>query len=68
MKQLYALPQKYLLISVPLTLFLGFIVGTLVDTSFLKGTILIATIIMIYSTLVGFKIKELTSLKGGKVL
>ncbi|MCT8139312.1 arsenic resistance protein [Anaerobacillus sp. CMMVII] len=68
MKTIYNLPQKYLLISVPLTLILGFIVGTLVDTSFLRGTILIATIIMIYATLVGFKLKELTTLKGGKIL
>lgn len=68
MKTFYHLPQKYLLISVPLTLLLGFIVGTLVDTSFLRGTILIATIIMIYATLVGFKLKELTSLKGSKII
>ncbi|OIJ18911.1 sodium:proton symporter [Anaerobacillus alkalidiazotrophicus] len=68
MKTFYHLPQKYLLISVPLTLLLGFIVGTLVDTSFLRETILIATIIMIYATLVGFKLKELTSLKGSKII
>lgn len=68
MKTLYSLPQKYLLISVPLTLVLGFIVGTFVDTSFLRGTILVATIIMIYSTLIGFKLKEITSFTGGKIL
>ncbi len=68
MNKLYIWPQKYLLISVPLTLILGFSIGTLIDTSFLRGSILLATIIMIYATLVGFKLKELTTLKGGKIL
>lgn len=68
MKKIYTFPQKYLLLSVPLTLILGFIIGTLVDTSFLQPTILIGTIIMIYATMVGFKFKELTSFKGSKVL
>ena len=68
MKNIYILPQKYLLISVPLTLILGFIIGTFVDTSFLRPTIMFATIIMIYATLVGFKLKELTTIKGSKIL
>src|SRR5699024_11306224 len=40
----------------------------LVDTSFLQPTILFGTIVMIYATMVGFQFKELTSLKGTKVL
>ncbi|MBW7651801.1 arsenic resistance protein [Anoxybacillus sp. ST4] len=68
MKKLYFFPQTYLLISVPVTLLLGFIVGTFVDTSFLKSTILLATIVMIYATMVGFKWKELTHLKEKKIL
>lgn len=68
MKKLYTFPQKYLLISVPLTLILGFATGTLFDTSFLQPTILIGTIVMIYATMVGFKFKELTNFKGSKVL
>lgn len=68
MSKLYVFPQKYLLLSVPFTLILGFIVGTLLDTSFLQPTILIGTIVMIYATMVGFKIKELASLKDSKVL
>jgi ACR3 family arsenite efflux pump ArsB len=67
-KKLYTFPQRYLLLSVPLTLLLGFIIGAIIDTSFLKSTILIATIIMIYATMVGLKLKELTSVKGSKVL
>lgn len=68
MKKLYRLPARFLLFSVPLTLILGFIVGSIWDTSFLKSTILFATIIMIYATMVGLNVKELTSFKGSKVL
>ena len=68
MSKLYTFPQRYLLLSVPLTLILGFFIGTIMDTSFLKSTILIATIIMIYATMVGLKLKELTSVKNSKVL
>lgn len=68
LKKIYVFPQKFLLISVPLTLILGFSIGAFFDTSFLQPTILIGTIIMIYATMVGFKLKELTSLKGSKAL
>ena len=68
MKKFYIFPQKYLLLSIPLTLILGFMIGTFYDTSVLQPTILIGTIIMIYATMVGFKFKELTSFKGSKVL
>lgn len=68
MKKIYTFPQRHLLISVPLTLIIGFIVGSIWDMSFLQPTMLIATIIMIYATMVGFQFKELTNLKGSKVL
>ncbi len=68
LKKLYYFPQKHLMFSIPATLVLGFILGAFVDTSFLKPTILIGTIIMIYATMVGFKIKELTSKKGNKIV
>lgn len=68
MKKLYTFPKRNLLISVPLVLVAGFVIGAFVDTSFLQPTILYGTIIMIYATMVGFQLKELTSLKGSKVL
>ncbi|UCZ52170.1 arsenic resistance protein [Bacillus shivajii] len=67
MKKVYTFPQKYLMFSIPTTLILGFIIGMFIDTSFLRGTILFATIIMIYATLIGFKLKELKSIKGSKI-
>ena len=66
--KVYRWPQKYITISVPITLILGFIIGILVDTSPMQSTLLIATIIMIYATMVGFNLKELTSFQGSKVL
>lgn len=68
MNKIYTFPQKYMLLSIPLTLILGFFIGAFVDTSFLKPTLLIGTIVMIYATMVGFKFKELTTIKGSKVL
>jgi len=56
------------MISVPLTLVIAFIVGTLTDTRSLQPVVLIATIIMIYATMIGFNFKELTSVQGTKVL
>ncbi len=68
LKQLYRFPQKHLMISVPLALLLGFIVGSIWETEFLKSTILFAVIVMIYATMVGLNLKELTSFQGSKVL
>lgn len=68
MNRIYVFPQKYLLLSIPLTLMLGFVIGTIADTSVLQPTILVATIIMIYATMIGFNFKELTTIKGSKVL
>lgn len=67
-RKIYQFPQKYLTLSVPMILVLGFIIGSIFDTNFLKPTILFATMIMIYATMVGLNFKELTSLKGSKVL
>lgn len=68
MKKIYTFPQRKLLLAVPLTLIIGFIVGSIWNMSFLQPTILFATIIMIYATMVGFKFQELTNLKGTKIL
>ncbi len=68
MIKIYRWPQKYVTYSVPLVLLIGFLIGSFVDTSILQPTLLIATIIMIYATMIGFNFNELTSLKGTKVL
>ena len=68
MIKFYRWPQKYVTYSVPLVLLIGFLIGSFVDTSILQPTLLIATIIMIYATMIGFNFNELTSLEGTKVL
>ncbi|PXW92192.1 ACR3 family arsenite efflux pump ArsB [Streptohalobacillus salinus] len=68
LNNIYTFPQRYLMISVPLTLVIAFIVGTVFDTRFLQPVVLFATIIMIYVTMIGFNFKELTSVQGTKVL
>lgn len=66
--KIYRAPAKYVTVSVPIILLLGFITGLVFDTSALKPTILIGTIIMIYATMIGFDFKQLTSLKDSKLL
>lgn len=66
-EKIYRLPRKYLMLSVPITLLIGFLIGINYDTSSLKGTLLYGTIVMIYSTMVGFNFKSLASSKGNKV-
>ena len=68
MLKIYRWPQRYITFSVPIVLLIGFLIGSMFDTTILQPTLLIATIVMIYATMVGFNLKELTSLKGTKVL
>ncbi len=68
MKSLFYFPSKNLIWSIPTVLILGFIVGLNCDTSFLKDYILLFTFIMIYPTMIGFKIKEAIGLSHMKVV
>lgn len=64
LKKIYQFPQKHLLLVLPLVLIASFITGLYVDTQGLGPTILIATIIMIFATMVGLKIEELTKIRN----
>lgn len=68
MKQLFFLPSKNLVISIPIVLGAGFVAGLLTDTTFLKDYILVLTFLMIYPTMIGFKLKEAVDLSHMKVL
>ncbi len=68
MKKVFFYPQKKMVMVIPLVLMLGFIIGSMVDTSGLKKTILVGTIMMIYPSMIGLNLKELTSLKEKKLL
>ncbi len=57
MSKLFMFPSKNLVISIPVVL-LGFLTGLFVDLSFFKDYILVMTFLMIYPTMIGFKIKE----------
>ena len=61
--KLYHFPQKHLLLVLPSVLIISFIIGLNVDTSALGSTILAATIIMIFATMVGLKLEELTKIR-----
>lgn len=66
--KIYRAPAKYLMLSVPVTLLIGFLTGLLVDTTAMKSTLLYGTIVMIYATMVGFNFKQLASTQGSKVM
>jgi ACR3 family arsenite efflux pump ArsB len=54
--------------AIPIILAAGFTVGYLFDTTFLKDYILIATFLMIYPTMIGFKVKEAFDLSHFRLL
>ena len=61
---LYTLPQRRLLLALPAVLVASFGVGLVVDTSALGDTVLFATVIMIFATMVGLRLEELTALRS----
>ncbi|MFZ5642700.1 MAG: arsenic resistance protein [Bacillota bacterium] len=65
---LFYLPSKNIALTVPLVLSAGFITGLLVNTGPLKTFILPVTILMIYPTMIGFKIGELINLQHKKLI
>lgn len=68
MKNLFYLPSKNIVWTIPFVLLIGFFVGLNFDTSFLKTYILFFTFLMIYPTMIGFKIKEAVDLSHMKVV
>lgn len=58
MKTLFFAPSKNLILSIPIILILGFFAGLTLNTTFLKDYILLFTFLMIYPTMIGFKLKE----------
>src|SRR5690625_1739816 len=56
------------MISIPLVLIAAFILGLFFDTSWMSPTILIATILMIYPTMIGIQWKSLIHLTEKKLI
>src|SRR5699024_461838 len=67
-KSLYFFPAKNLMISIPVVLMSAVIVGFLFDTSWMSSTILIATMLMIYPTMINLQWKALLSFKEKKLM
>jgi arsenite transporter len=68
LKKLFFYPSNNLVVAIPIVLVVGFITGLYSNTSFLKDYILLLTFIMIYPTMIGFKLKEAIDLSHMKVL
>nr|WP_106589050.1 bile acid:sodium symporter [Salsuginibacillus halophilus] len=68
MKRIYIMPQDHLLFAVPTVLIFSLLFGLYVDTSALSVTVTGAVIVMIFATMVGLKMNELTKLNAYKKL
>lgn len=68
MRKILSLPSKSLIVTIPITLLIGFVTGLFVNTSFLKDYILAFTFFMIYPTMIGFKIQEAVNLSYMKIV
>jgi len=66
--KIFLYPSQNISLVVPLVLIIGFIAGLLIDTSNLKKYILIVTVLMIYPTMIGFKLREVFNLSQGRLV
>lgn len=67
-KSIYFFPAKNLMISIPIVLVSAVIVGFLFDTSWMGSTILFATMMMIYPTMINIQWKALFSFQEKKLI
>ena len=66
LKKLFYYPSKNLTIAIPIVLVIGFLTGLRFDMRFMKDYILFLTFLMIYPTMIGFKLKEAVDLSHMK--
>lgn len=65
---LFLLPSRNIVVTIPLVLAVGFVTGLLIDTSVLKNYLLPVTILMIYPTMIGYKINEIVNFSHTRLL
>ena len=68
LKTIFFLPARQTALVIPFVLITGFVVGLLVDTSGLKTIILPVTMLMIYPTMIGFRLGEVLNLRQSKLM
>ncbi len=61
MLKLFFTPSRHLAATIPVMMALGFIAGMLTDVSGLVNYVLIVAVIMIYPTMIGFRLSELAN-------
>lgn len=68
LKKLFFYPSKNIIFAIFTALVLGFMSGYFFNTSFLKNFLLPGTILMIYPTMIGIRLRETFNFDHGKVL
>jgi len=66
--KLFLLPSRNFTLTIPLMLCTGFVAGLFIDTSLLKNYLLFATVLMIYPTMIGIRIREVFDLSHYRLI
>jgi ACR3 family arsenite efflux pump ArsB len=62
------IPSRKIVLTIPIVIILGLLVGLLVDTSFLKDYALYVSMLVVYPMMVGLKIREIVNIKYIKLI
>ena len=68
LKKMFYYPSQHLITVIPLVLLAGFIVGSYVDVTGLMFIMPLSMLIMVYPTMIGFKVVEFVNLQHWRVL
>ena len=68
LKALFFLPSRNLALSIPTAMALGFGIGLLADASVLMRYVPLATVLMIYASMIGFRLGDLAKLTNARLL
>lgn len=68
LKKIFYYPSKNLITVIPIALIIGFFVGLYLDTNRLMFIMPMAMLLMVYPTMIGFKVVEFLNFKHGRLL
>lgn len=67
-KAIFFLPSRNLVLTIPVCLVVGFTAGLFINTEALKALILPVSVLMIYPTMIGFRLGEILNRRYGRLV
>ena len=64
----FFLPSRNLTLSIPIAMAIGFVFGLRVDPNAMMGLVFPVTLLMIYSSMIGFRLADLANVRSGRLL